>query len=136
MAEKETTGHRKAQKPSNFWGTVKRLLVYMARRSWALFAVVFFASGAAIVSAVQPGLLGRATTIIFEGFQEGMALREAGEQVDVHPIDFGAVAQVIKILAILLILQAVFRYAQNYLTAVVAQRTVYELRQDLKEKLG
>ncbi|MDN6409086.1 MAG: ABC transporter ATP-binding protein/permease [Tetragenococcus halophilus] len=136
MAEKETTGRLKAQKPSNFWGTVRRLLVYMAKRSWAMFAVVFFASGAAIVSALQPGLLGRATTIIFEGFQKGMSLREAGEKVDVHPIDFGAVAQVIKILVVLLILQAVFRYAQNYLTAVVAQRTVYELRQDLKEKLG
>lgn len=136
MAKKETTGHLRAQKPGNFWGTVKRLLIYMAKRSWAMFAVVFFASGAAIISALKPGLLGRATTIIFEGFQKGMSLREAGEVVDVHPIDFGAIGQIVKIFVVLLILQAVFRYGQNYLTAVVAQRTVYELRQDLKEKLG
>ncbi|MDN6194997.1 MAG: ABC transporter ATP-binding protein/permease [Atopostipes suicloacalis] len=136
MAKKESTGHLRAQKPGDFWGTVKRLLIYMAKRSWAIFAVVFFAAGAAIISALQPGLLGRATTIIFEGFQEGMALRESGETVSVHPIDFGAVASIVKIFVVLLIIQAVFRYGQNYLTAVLAQRTVYELRQDLKEKLG
>lgn len=136
MAKEESTGYLRAQKPSDFWGTVKRLLVYMAKRSWALFAVVFFASGSAIISAAKPGLLGRATTIIFDGFLEGTALREAGEQIDVHPIDFGAIAQISKIFIIILVLQAIFNYAQNYLTAIVAQRTVYELRRDLKEKLG
>lgn len=136
MAKEESTGYLRAQKPSDFWGTVKRLLVYMAKRSWALFAVVLFASGAAIISAVKPGLLGRATTIIFEGFLEGTALREAGEQIDVHPIDFGAIAQIAKIFILLIILQAIFRYIQTYLTAIVAQRTVYELRRDLKKKLG
>lgn len=136
MAKEESTGYLRAQKPSDFWGTVKRLLVYMAKRSWALFAVVFFASGSAIISAAKPGLLGRATTIIFDGFLEGTALREAGEQIDVHPIDFGAIAQIAKIFIIILVLQAIFNYAQNYLTAIVAQRTVYELRRDLKEKLG
>ena len=136
MAKEESNGYLRAQKPSDFWGTVKRLLVYMAKRSWALFAVVFFASGSAIISAAKPGLLGRATTIIFDGFLEGTALREAGEQIDVHPIDFGAIAQIAKIFIIILVLQAIFNYAQNYLTAIVAQRTVYELRRDLKEKLG
>ncbi len=136
MAKEESTGYLRAQKPSDFWGTVKRLLVYMAKRSWALFAVVFFASGSAIISAAKPGLLGRATTIIFDGFLEGTALREAGEQIDVHPIDFGAIAQIARIFIVLLVVQAIFNYVQNYLTAIVAQRTVYELRRDLKEKLG
>lgn len=136
MAKEKKSSHLGAQKANNFWGTVKRLLMYMAKRSWALFAVVIFASGAAIVSALTPGLLGRATTIIFDGFVEGNALREAGQQIDVHPIDFGAIGQIVKVMTVLIILQAVFRYFQGYLTAVVAQRTVYDLRKDLKEKLG
>ncbi len=136
MAKEKKSSHLGAQKADNFWGTVKRLLIYMAKRSWVLFAVVIFASGAAIVSALTPGLLGRATTIIFEGFVEGNALREAGQQIDVHPIDFGAIGQIVKVMTGLIILQAVFRYFQGYLTAIVAQRTVYDLRKDLKEKLG
>ncbi len=136
MAKNEPTGQLRDQEAENFWGTVKRLLIYMAKRSWALFAVVIFASVAAIVSALKPGLLGRATTIIFDGFVEGTALREAGQQINAHPIDFGAIANIAKIFVILIIIQAVFRYAQNYLTAIVAQRTVYDLRKDLKEKLG
>ena len=83
MAKKEKTGHLKARQANDFWGTVKRLLVYMSKRSWAMLAVVIFAAGSAIAAALQPGLLGKATTIIFEGFQEGMALRAAGEQIDV-----------------------------------------------------
>lgn len=136
MAKKKSSGHLGAQKANDFWGTVKRLLAYMSKRSWGLFAVVIFATVAAIVSALQPGILGRATTIIFDGFREGMALREAGEQVAVHPIDFQAIGQIVKIFTILLIVQAIFRYGQEFITGIVAQRTVYDLRRDLKEKLG
>ena len=136
MAKKKPSGHLGTQKANDFWGTVKRLLAYMSKRSWGLFAVVIFATGAAIVSALQPGILGNATTIIFDGFLEGTSLREAGQQVDVHPIDFQAIGQIVKVFTILLILQAVFRYGQELITGIVAQRTVYDLRRDLKEKLG
>ncbi len=136
MAKEKSSGRLSAQKANDFWGTVKRLLAYMSKRSWGLFAVVIFATGAAIVTALQPGILGRATTLIFDGFREGMALREAGQQVDVHPIDFQAIGQIVKTFTILLILQAGFRYGQEFITGIVAQRTVYDLRRDLKEKLG
>lgn len=136
MAKKETTRQASNPKVNDFWGTVKRLLIYMSKRSWALLAVVIFATVAAIISALQPGILGRATTIIFDGFIEGIRLREAGQQVDVHPIDFAAIGQIVKLFSILLILQAIFRYGQEFITGIVAQRTVYDLRKDLKEKLG
>lgn len=136
MAKEKSSGRLSAQKANDFWGTVKRLLAYMSKRSWGLFAVFIFATGAAIVTALQPGILGKATTIIFDGFIEGTALREAGQQVDVHPIDFQAIGQIVKTFTILLILQAIFRYGQEFITGIVAQRTVYDLRRDLKEKLG
>lgn len=133
--DKETSdiGVRKA---NNFFGTVARLLRYMSTRLWALVAIVFFAAGSAIFAAFTPSVLGQATTEIFEGFREGMALREAGQTVDVFPIDFGAIRQIVLILVILYVLEAVFRYLQRYITAVVSQRTVYDLREDLKAKLG
>lgn len=133
--DKETSdmGVRKA---NNFFGTVARLLRYMSTRLWALVAIVFFAAGSAIFAAFTPSVLGQATTEIFEGFREGMALREAGQTVDVFPIDFDAIRRIVLILVILYVLEAVFRYLQRYITAVVSQRTVYDLREDLKAKLG
>jgi ATP-binding cassette subfamily B protein len=108
----------------------------MSTRAWALLAIIFFASGAALFAAFTPSVLGRATTTIFEGFTEGMAMREAGQTVDVLPIDFDAIRRIVFILVALYILEALFRYLQRYITAIISQRTVYDLRKDLKEKLA
>lgn len=127
---------RRGQKPQNFWGTILRLVRYMSKRFWSLIAMVIFAILAAGFAAVSPSILGRATTIMFEGVTEGMAMREAGETVDVLPIDFEAIRNIIFILIVLYLLEALFRYLQRYVTAIVSQRTVYDLRRDLKEKLA
>lgn len=136
MTKKDETPRLRGRKPKNFWGTVGRLIRYMSTRAWALFATIFFASGAALFSAFTPTILGNATTEIFDGFKEGMALREAGETVTTFPIDFEAITRILLLLGTLYILEAIFRYAQSYLTGVLAQRTVYDMRKDLKEKLG
>ena len=133
--DKETSSIR-ARKPNNFFGTVARLLRYMSTRAWALLAIVVFAAGSALFAAFTPSVLGQATTEVFEGFREGMALREAGETVDVFPIDFDAIRRIVLILVILYVLEAIFRYLQRYTTAVISQRTVYDLRKDLKAKLS
>src|SRR5699024_12540759 len=49
---------------------------------------------------------------------------------------FEAITRILLLLGTLYILEAIFRYAQSYLTGVLAQRTVYDMRKDLKEKLG
>lgn len=136
MADKQTPSSERQRKAKNFWGTIRRLIKYMSSRFWALIATFVFAIGAAIISALTPNYIGQATTIIFDGVTEGMALREAGEIVDVYPIDFQAIYQIITLLIVLYIFQTIFRYIQNYVTGVVAQRTVYDMRKDLKEKLG
>lgn len=136
MAKNEDTAPVRGRKPRNFWGTILRLIRYMSTRAWALLAIVFFASGAALFAAFTPSVLGRATTTIFEGFTEGMAMREAGQTVDVLPIDFDAIRRIVFILVALYIFEALFRYLQRYITAVISQRTVYDLRKDLKEKLA
>jgi len=136
MTKKDETPRLRGRKPKNFWGTVGRLIRYMSTRAWALFATIFFAAGAALFAAFTPTILGNATTEIFNGFKEGMALREAGETVTTFPIDFEAITRILLLLGTLYILESIFRYAQSYITGVLAQRTVYDLRKDLKEKLG
>lgn len=136
MAKNQTTQMPRARKAKDFWGTIRRLIKYMSSRFWALFLTIIFAILAAIFSAVTPNLVGQATTVIFDGVTEGMALRDAGVSVETFPIDFGAINKILITLSVLYVLQAVFRYVQNYVTGVVAQRTVYDMRKDLKEKLG
>ena len=136
MAKNQSTQIPRARKAKDFWGTIRRLIKYMSSRFWALFLTIIFEIAAAIFSAITPTLVGEATTVIFDGVTEGMALRDAGVTVDVYPIDFEAINQIIITLSVLYVLQSLFRYVQNYVTGVVAQRTVYDMRKDLKEKLG
>ena len=136
MSKNQSTQIPRARKAKDFWGTIRRLIKYMSSRFWALFLTIIFAIAAAIFSAITPTLVGEATTVIFDGVTEGMALRDAGVTVDVYPIDFEAINQIIITLSVLYVLQSLFRYVQNYVTGVVAQRTVYDMRKDLKEKLG
>jgi ATP-binding cassette subfamily B protein len=51
-------------------------------------------------------------------------------------IDFGALAQILIILAVIFLVSSVFAWGQAYVMAGVTQRTVYRLRRDVDEKLG
>lgn len=135
MAQNKDMKLRRDQKAENFWGTILRLVKYMSKRTWSLIAMIVFAILAAVFAALGPSILGRATTIIFDGVMEGQAMQEAGQTISVYPIDFGAIRNIIIILFVLYVLEGIFRYLQGYITANVAQQTVYELRKDLKAKL-
>jgi ATP-binding cassette subfamily B protein len=119
--KKETFRRNKA---TNFWGTVKRLAMYMSGRAWWILVVFLLSAGSAILSAQLPLVMGNITTTIFEGL--GM---EAG-------VDFGAVTRLITILGSFYVFSAVFRYLQQFITARISQHTVYDLRKDIKEKMG
>jgi ATP-binding cassette subfamily B protein len=128
--------HMKAKKAENFWGTSMRLVRYMSIRFWALVITLALAIAATILGSLAPEVLGRATTEIYRGLQEGTTLQEAGEAVSVYPINFDYIRQVIIIVTVMYLVQAVFRYFQQYITAIVAQKTVYDMRKDLKEKMA
>lgn len=127
--------HIRSKKAKNFWGTVLRLVRYMSTRFWALVLTLVLAIAAVILTTLAPYILGQATTEIYRGFQEGMALREAGETVPVFPIDFNYIRNIVIIVAVMYIVQAVFRYFQQYIIAIIAQKTVYDMRKDLKAKM-
>lgn len=128
--------HLKAKKAEDFWGTTKRLVRYMSTRFWGLVVTLVLVIAATIMATIAPYILGLATTEIYRGIQEGQALREAGEVVETYPIDFGLLRNILLIVAIVYITQAIFRYFQQYITARIAQKTVYDMRKDLKEKMA
>jgi len=60
----------------------------------------------------------------------------AGETIENFPINFDFLLNIIILLAIIYIGQAAFRFIQGYIIANVAQKTVYDLRKDIKEKIS
>lgn len=124
------------RKAKNFWGTLKRLVSYMSTRIWGLILVLIVTIVAILLMTLTPKILGQATTEIFRGFQEGMALREAGETVDVMPINFDLIGQILLTVFVMYLAAGVFNYLQQFIMARIGQLTVYDLRKDFKAKMS
>lgn len=111
------------QKAKDFKGTLRRLLAYLKPQRTKLIVVVLMAVLSTVFSIVSPKLMGNATTEIFEGLMSG-------------GVDFDAIMRIVLILIGLYLLSSLFSYLQQYVMADVAQKTVYELRSHVNDKLG
>lgn len=125
----------KGEKPKNFWPTTKRLFRYMSKRLVAISLVFILAIAAVIFQIRTPRILGEATTEIFKGVMKGVEQMKLGEQLTAFPIDFDKIAQILMIVAGMYILSAIFNFGQQFIMTRVSQRTVYELRQELDQKM-
>lgn len=118
------------QKAKDFRGTLKRFLGYFLPHKYRLIAVLVTAVIGTAFNIVGPKILGLATTKLFEG----LVARFKG--VPGAKIDFNYIGHVLLILAGLYVISSVFTYAQQYIMAGVAQRTVYKLREEVEAKLA
>ena len=116
------------QKAKDFKGTLKRLIMYLKTYKSSITLVIIAAILSSIFSIVSPKILGQATTKIFEG-----VMLKAKGQVG---IDFAFIYKVLIILVILYIISSIFNYMQQYIIVSVAQKTVYDMRQDIYNKLN
>ncbi|MFB6497104.1 ABC transporter ATP-binding protein [Bacillus haynesii] len=110
-------------KPKEFKKTLLRLARYLKPRTFQLVLVVFAAILATLFNVISPKLLGDATSSLFASFTEGTG------------VQFGFLGRITMILAGLYLLSALFTFLQHYLMAGVAQKTIYEMRQEVNEKL-
>ncbi|PLS39258.1 multidrug ABC transporter ATP-binding protein [Carnobacterium maltaromaticum] len=124
------------QKAKNFWPTIKRLFGYMSKRSIAIIAVFVLAITATVFQIRTPKILGEATTLIFEGVQKGFMQRQSGIEVDKLPINYDKIASILLVVGIMYVASALFSFLQQFIMTRVSQRTVYELRRDLKGKMN
>ncbi|WP_410770541.1 ABC transporter ATP-binding protein [Fontibacillus sp. BL9] len=118
------------EKAKNFKGTLKRLIRYLRPHKYQLGAVLIMAILSTLFSIFSPKVMGKATTKLFEGIIAKMKGVPGAE------IDFQYVWHIILILLGLYVLSSIFSYFQQYLMAGVAQKTVYDLRQDVNDKLS
>ncbi len=114
-------------KAKDFKGTLKRLLSYLKPRRVRLIIVLIAAILSAVFTVIAPRVLGLATTKIYEGY---LSLKAGGPG-----IDFNYILWIVAILAGLYIIASLFSYVMNYLMADVAQLTVFDLREEINDKL-
>lgn len=117
-------------KAKDFSGSFKRLLSYFKPRKVRLGIVCVLAALSTVFMVVSPKLLGMATTSI----ANGMMLQLQGNPNG--GVDFPGLFKILALLALTYILSSLFAYLQQYLMADVAQKTVYELRNQVTSKLS
>lgn len=120
---------RPVEKAKDFKGTLRRLIRYLSPHKLQLSSVLLMAILSTIFSIVSPKVMGKATTKLFEGIMGKMKGIPGAE------IDFKYIWQIILVLLGLYLLSALFSYFQQYIMASVAQKTVYDLRRDVNDKL-
>ncbi|MFD1484887.1 ABC transporter ATP-binding protein [Lacticaseibacillus baoqingensis] len=123
------------EKPKNFWGTTSRLFGYMKSRWIGIGVVLVFAIISTIFQIQTPKILGKATTEIFKGYMKGVAEQKAGIKLTEFPINFSKIEGIIITVILMYLASALFSFLQQYIMTRVAQRTVYDLRKELKDKM-
>ncbi|HJF34292.1 MAG TPA: ABC transporter ATP-binding protein/permease [Sporosarcina psychrophila] len=117
------------KKAKDFKGTLRRLIGYLKPRRNALIAVFFAAILSTIFMIAGPKIMGNAITELFEGAYGKLT------GISGAAIDFNAIGKLLLLLAGLYVVSSLFSYLQQYIMSSVAQKTVYDLREDVNGKL-
>lgn len=117
-------------KPKNFKRTFRRLLTYLKPRTMQLLFVFVLAVLGTLFSVLGPKVMGDTITVMFEGaYAKISGVQDGG-------IDFTAVGKLLLLLGALYVFSSLFQFFQHYMMASVSQKTVYDLREDVFEKIN
>jgi len=112
------------EKPKDFKGTFRRLAKYLSPHLAKTIIVMLLAVLSTTFGILSPKIMGLATTELYDAIKARAA------------IDFGYIGNVLLVLGALYVLSALFSFGQQYVMAGVAQRTVYDMRRQIKLKLS
>jgi ATP-binding cassette subfamily B protein len=117
------------EKAKSFGKSLKRLIGYLEPHMAKLIAIFVLAIGSTVFAIFAPKIMGKATTRLFEGLVAKM-MRLPGAH-----IDFDYIGQIVVLLIGLYVISAILSYVQQYIMASVSQKTVYDMRKQVNEKL-
>lgn len=120
----------KGDKVKDMKGTLKRLFSYIRPYLWIVLIVLLLTIASNVFAIISPKILGRATTLLFNG-EMALLRKDPGAS-----IDFVGLISILRTLGILYGLSAIFSYFQQYIIGIVAQRVVYDLREQVFTKLN
>ncbi|HIW77458.1 MULTISPECIES: ABC transporter ATP-binding protein [Gordonibacter] len=120
-------GMMPGEKAKDFKGTLKKMIAFMGRFKVAIAVVLVFAIGSTIFNIVGPKVLSTATTELFNGIVA---------KIDgTGGINFDAIAQILLFTLGLYGLSAACSFVQGWIMSSVSQRTSYQLRKSIAEKI-
>jgi len=120
-------GMMPGEKPKDFKGTIKKILVYMRKYRVAIFFVCLFSALSSVFNIIGPKVLSGAITELFNGL---VAKQTAG-----GAIDFDKILGILITLLILYLAALAFGMIQGWVMATVTQNTGYDLRRQISEKI-
>jgi len=142
---------RPVEKAKDFKGTLKRLIGYLAPFKVRFITVFFLAAASTVFTIVGPKIMGKATTKLGEGimarymhFIQIQAAIQRKMPADViarlkmQPvpgIDFTYIGHILLILIGLYVISALCSFVMSYIMSSVSQKTVFNMRSDVKNKL-
>ncbi|MGB8451507.1 MAG: ABC transporter ATP-binding protein [Anaerocolumna sp.] len=112
------------QKPKNMWATIKRLAVYVKRSSFMIILAFAATIAGTVMQVYSPKRLGNAITLIFDGLCNGTG------------INFGQVGVILLSVAAMYAGIFIATFLQQRTMVLVAQKSTYTLRNDLKTKMN
>ncbi|WP_122816309.1 ABC transporter ATP-binding protein [Nocardioides pantholopis] len=135
-----------AQKAMTFGPSARRLAARLRPDRTAVALVIVLGVVSVLLTAIGPRLLGHATDLIFSGVLAGdlpagtpeSELPEAIRGQDVVPgagVDFGAVGQVLMLVAAVYLGASLLGWLQGYLLTGVVQNAVRGMRADVEAKI-
>src|SRR5690625_3038990 len=115
-------------KPINFKKTFKILLKYLTPYKLILCFVLIAAIFGTVFNVIGPKVMGNTITVIFDGAYAKL------QGVTGAAINFSMVGKLLLLLASLYVFARVFQFIQGFIVGSVAQKTVYQLREDVCRK--
>ena len=139
------------EKAKDFKGTLMRLVGYLAPQKLRFLIVGILAIVSTVFSIFGPKVLGKATTKLTDGviaqysyiaklqaaINQGApdSTVEALRNARIPLFDFGYVGKIMILMIVLYAFSAICSYIMSYIMSGVSQRTVFTMRNEVKEKL-
>ena len=120
-------GMMPGEKAKDFKGTLMKLLNFMGRFRVSIVIVLVFAIGSTVFTTVGPKVLSTATTELFNGIVAKIG--------GTGGINFDLIAQILLFTMGLYLLSTACSFVQGWIMSSISQRTCYELRKSIAEKI-
>lgn len=121
-------GMMAGEKAKDFKGTMRKLIAYLGKYSWAILAVAIFAALSTVFSIVGPKILGEATNKLFAGVMASIT--------GTGSIDFVAIGQILLFLLFIYLISAALQAIQGWIMTGVSTKVSYNMRRDLSQKIN
>ncbi len=118
-----------AEKPRDFRGTLRRLLLVLRPHRASLIFVLLMSMLTTLFLIVSPKVLGQAMDIIADAVRSRIATGE-GE------IDFTRLLQILLIVGSIYLVSTFFSWLTNYVMAGISQKIAFSMRQSIDKKLS